>query len=105
MPQEKVKELIEKNWPKTKIELEKAMESAKKMISKGEEYIKDLSEKSVDATKKISCNLKKEKLFYDLGKLVSATSKSKWESNKKISAMLLEIRAIDKKNKTVSKKV
>jgi len=105
MSQEKVKELIEKNWPKTKVELEKAMESAKKIISKGEEYIKDLSEKSVDATKKLSCNLKKEKLFYDLGKLVSATPRSKWDSNKKILAMLLEIRAIDKKNKNTSKRI
>lgn len=90
------KEVVEKLWPKTKKEIEKGMENAKKMLAKGEECLKELSEKGIEKTKKIALSLKKEKLYYDLGKTAAATAIDKWKSSKKISALLKTNREITK---------
>ena len=92
----KFKDVVEKIWPKTKKELEKIRENAKSLINKGESYIKTLSEKSAERTKKISLSLKKEQLYYKLGKQLVQLPKSKWNSNKKINDLVKEIKAIDK---------
>tara|TARA_B100000315_G_scaffold257738_1_gene307522 strand:+ start:641 stop:958 length:318 start_codon:yes stop_codon:yes gene_type:complete len=95
------KEFIEKVWPQTKKEFEKAAENAKKMLNKGEEYLKDVSEKSVEKTKKMSLSLKKEKLYYDLGKAVATTPATKINSNKKVSSTLKEIKQLEKQIKSI----
>jgi molecular chaperone DnaK (HSP70) len=96
MKKEKFKEVVEKLWPKTKKELEKVLENTKKMLEKGEKYIKTVSEKSAENTRKLSISLKREKLYYNLGKLVSRTPKNKWSNNKKIINLLKEIKLLDK---------
>jgi len=95
------KEVIEKVWPKTKKELEKAIESAKKMLIKGEEHLKDFSEKGIEKTKKMSLSLKKEKLYYDLGKTIAATAASKWANDKKVSDLMAGIKALERQIKKI----
>ena len=47
MDSERFNEFKNKVWPQTKKELEKGMESTKKMIIEGEKHIKALSQKSI----------------------------------------------------------
>jgi len=101
MANDKMKEVVDKLWPKTKKELEKALENTKKMIDKGEAYLKTFSEKSAEQTKKLSLNLKKEKLFYDLGKALSTFPKSKWAAHRKAGELLKEIKNIDREVKKI----
>jgi predicted nucleic acid-binding Zn-ribbon protein len=96
MNKEKFKEVAEKLWPKTKKELEKAIANTKELLEKGERYIKTLSEKGVDNARKLSFSLKKEKLYYNLGKVASSVPKSKWSKNKRITDLLKEIKLLDK---------
>ena len=96
-----LKAAVEKAWPKTKKELERAMKNAKIMLSKGEKYLKDVSDKGVEQTKKISLSLKREKLYYDLGKTLATTSANKWGGSKKIKTALSEIKKIDKDIKKI----
>lgn len=88
-------EFVNQVWPKTKKELEKAADNAKKMLNKGEEYLREVSDKSVAQAKRLSLSIKKEKLFYDLGKTVAATSLDKLKTNKKVGVLLRAIRSLD----------
>lgn len=89
------KEMIEKIWPSTKNELEKIIVNAKKMLDKGEGYLKNVSDKSINQTKKMSLILLKEKLYYDLGKTLSVVSSNRWKTNKKINSLLRKIKSIN----------
>ena len=92
---EALREVIDKVWPKTKVELEKGLEQAKILLAKGEVHAKDLSKKGVKQTKKMSLRLKKEKVFYDLGKEVARTAANKWTTSKKIKALAEKVKALD----------
>ena len=96
-----MKEITENVWPKTRQELEHALKSTKSMIDKGEKYLKDVSEKGAQQTKKLSLSMKREKLFYDLGKLVSRTPKTKWTSNPKIVSSIKSIKDFTKDIKKI----
>ena len=100
--QEKWKEMQTKLWPKTKKELEKGMAEAKKMLSKGEKYIKNVSDKGVKETKKMSLNLKKEQLYYQLGKALAHSQKTKWTENRKAEALVKKIKVLDREIKKLS---
>jgi len=83
-------------WPKTKKELEKALDSTKKAIDTGEKYLKELSEKGIEKTRKISLSLKREKIYYELGRAVAMTAKSKWQDAKEIDDLVDEIKKLTK---------
>ncbi|UCC96016.1 MAG: hypothetical protein JSW40_04505, partial [Candidatus Omnitrophota bacterium] len=93
------KEVAEKVWPKTKKELEKAIDRAKVLMGRGEEYLKGVTEKGVENTKKLSLSLKREKLYHDLGKLAAVTPKNKWAHTKRINDLLKDIKTIDREVK------
>ena len=97
----KFDEIKKKVWPNTKKELEKGMKEAKKMLDKGETYLRNVSEKGVDQTKKISLNLKKEQLCYQLGKALAAAPKTQWSKNKKVEKLVKTIHGIDKDLKKI----
>jgi len=92
----KFAELKQKVWPKTRKELERVLDTTRNAIDKGEKYIKDVSEKGVESAKKLSLSLRKEKFYYELGKTVANTSKTKWTTSKKIEACIKGIKKIDK---------
>jgi len=96
-----LKEIVDKVWPKTKKELEKGMKNAKVMLTKGEKYLKDVSDKGIEKTKKLSLSLKREKLFYDLGKAAATTANNKWTGSKKIQTALKEIKDLSRQIKKI----
>ena len=96
MARDKFKEVVDRLWPKTKKELERAINTTKKLLNKGEEYLKDVSEKGVDNARKLSLSLKKEKLYYSLGKSLAGLPKSKWSKSNKLSSLLKEIKDLEK---------
>lgn len=101
MTRKKLKDVVDKVWPKTKKELEKAIKNAKKYLAKGEEYFTEISEKGVKQTKRLCLGLKKEKLCHDLGKAVAVTAAAKWKTNKKITALIKEIKKLDSQIKQI----
>jgi len=99
MPKKKdsLKYMVEEVWPKTKKELERGIASTKKILNKSEKYLKKVSDQGVAQTTKLSLGLKKEKLYYDLGKTIARTSPAKWVDNKRIKLLLRQIRSLDSK--------
>lgn len=93
------KDQIEHFWPVAKKKLEKTVESAKKVLDQGEAYLKELSKKGAKQTRKMSSSLKKEKLYYDLGKIVAHTAVSNWNTDEVIKSLLKEIKQLDKEAK------
>jgi len=89
------KETIDKMWPVTKKELEKAIDNAKDLLSKGEESLKTMSDKSVATMKQVTLSLKREQVCFELGRAVAATPIAKWKTSKKIAGFLKEIKTID----------
>ena len=90
-----VKETIDNVWPKTKKELEKALKNTRSMLVKGEKYLKTMSDKGIEKTKKLSLTLRKEKLYYDLGKASASISPTKWKGSKKITGLMKEFKDLD----------
>lgn len=110
----KLKDMVDKLWlktkkdfqgivrrvsPQAKKELELIVENTKKALEKGEEYLKDISQKGINNTKKLSCALQREKLYYELGRTLAKLAKNKWSSNKKADDLLSEIKALDREIK------
>lgn len=104
MEKKDIKANIEKVWAKTRKDFDKIIANTQKAIEKGEEYAKQISQKSSIQIKKISLNLKKEKLYYNLGKTISSLPPSRWQENKKVKSLLEEIKKINKELKASSKK-
>ena len=96
-----MKEITESVWPKTRKELEIALKNTKGMIDKGEKYLKNVSAKGVQQTKKLSLSLNREKLYYNLGKLVSITPMTKWKTNQKIKNSIKNIKDLTKDIKKI----
>lgn len=95
MDKNKIKEIINDLWPKAKKELEVALDTSKVLLKKGESYLKDLSDKSVKEAKKLSLNLSREKLYYDLGKVIAGIrDKNKWLQNSRISELIKKIKSL-----------
>ena len=99
-----LQEVLANLWKSSKKDFEKMTKETSVLLKKGEEALKDVSQKSHDTLEAISATLKKEKLFYELGKCSSAMPKSKWSKNKKISSILKEISKLDKIIKKSKKK-
>lgn len=81
--------------------VEKAIETTKETFRKGEDYLKEVSEKGVKETKKVSLGLKREKLCYELGKAAAETAMSKWQSSKKIGDLMGQIKELNKEIKNI----
>lgn len=96
-----IEEIAHKLWPRTKKELESALENTKDILSKGEHYLKDVSDKGIKNTKKLALNFRKEKLYYDLGKTLSKIAKDQWLEDKKSDALLKKIKILDQEIKKI----
>ena len=96
-----LKQTMDKIWPKTRKELEKALKNTKKLIVKGEKQVKTLSEKGAEQTKKLSLSLKKEKLCYDLGKVVANMPQNKWVKSKKVNDLVKEFKILNREIKKI----
>ena len=94
-----LKEKINSLWRSTKKDLDKIIKDTTQLARKGEEYIKDISEKGKKRLEYLSLFLQREKLYYQLGKKISSTSSHRWGKDKKIEEILKKIRKINRKIK------
>jgi predicted nucleic acid-binding Zn-ribbon protein len=95
---------INKLWKRTKKDLEIAIDNTTKLIKKGEGYIKEFSEKGKEKIEALNITVKREKLYYQLGKTIASTPKSRWTSSKKLDKILKEIKNLTKEIKKKNKK-
>ena len=79
-------------WKSTKKDLDKALNETAHLVKKGEEYIKDISEIGKEKLELLTASLRRERLYYDLGKTVANRKKI---SDKKTQAMLKKIKGLD----------
>jgi len=100
-PKTSFEKAMAKVWPNTKKELERMMKNTKALLDKGEKYFKDVSEKSLNSTKKLSLSLQKEKLYYDLGKAAATVPTAKLSTSKKISSLKSKIVKIEREIKKI----
>ncbi len=87
-------------WKLTRDEFDTAMDETSKLIKKGEEHVKSFSGKSKEKLELISAKLRRENLYYQLGKAVSSTAKAKWKDSKKIDKLRSEIAKLSKEIKS-----
>ncbi|MDP8216864.1 MAG: hypothetical protein P9L98_06100 [Candidatus Kaelpia imicola] len=87
-------------WKCTRSELEIVMDETSKLIKKGEKHVKSFSDKSKERLELISAKLRRENLYYHLGKTVSSTAKLKWKDSKKIDKLRSEISKLSREIKS-----
>ena len=92
----KLKETFDRVWPKTKVELEKALRTTQILIHQGEKNVKMVSEQSLLEIKKLAVQLKTEALYLKLGRTVARISPDQWAGHKRVNALLKEVRRMDR---------
>ena len=70
-------------WKKIRKDLDGVWKDTSVLIDKGEKFLKDTSKKGQQELEVVSLSLQREKLYYDLGKLISTGSKSQVTTKKK----------------------
>lgn len=96
-----LKDKLSMLWKRTRKDLDTVISEASKLIKKGEKEVKEISEKSRLKLEIMNLKLKREKLYYTLGKSVAGTSPSKWSQSKKIEKVLSDIKKL---NREIAKK-
>jgi len=99
MKKEDFKKELMKVWPKAKKDLENISKDTAKLLKKGESYIKNLSEKTAKKAEAVVFQVKREQLYYQLGKALASCPKAKWQANKKVQSLVDEIKKLSKEIK------
>lgn len=99
-----LKDKVVKLWLRTKRDLENVVNDAGKLIRKGEEQIKEISEKSREKLELMSLKLKRENLYYRLGKTLAGLSRSRWQENKKLQKLISEVKKLEREIRKRSQK-
>ena len=97
MKKEDLKKKIDKMWKASKKDMEKVMKNAEILAKKGEIYMKDKSAKGKVQLEIASLALQREKLYYELGKTLAKTVKTKWTADKKVLQIATKIKIINLK--------
>lgn len=97
------KKSMEKLWKRTKKDLEKVLDDTTSLLKKGEVYFKELSAKSKDKLDLLALKVRREKLYYRLGKALANVPKTRWINNNKIDKLLSEIRSLNRKIRQIQK--
>ena len=85
---------FKRSWPKTKQSLEQGVQNVRKAIEQGEKQVRILSEKGAKNSRKLALSMKREKLYHDLGKAVSAVSPSQWNQSKTVGSLLEQVETV-----------
>ena len=96
---------FKKEWEKTKKQLLEFSKEATKMAKKGEEELVKFSKKSMDHIDATAANLKKEKLYYRIGKEYIATVEKKDKGTQELDKLVAEYKATVKAEKELQKKI
>ncbi len=95
---------IDRLWKIVKKDLDRVSEDTVRAVKKGEVYIKDKSEEGKKMLKVMTLTLQREKLYYELGRIVANTPKRKGAYPKKALSLLNEIKGINLNIKKTKKK-
>jgi transcriptional regulator of acetoin/glycerol metabolism len=96
MDKKQIQKILDDAWPKAKKELEKVIKETKVLIDKGEKKVVDLTDKSIRSIKSGELQLKREKLYRDLGKSIADKPVAKWSKTAKAHKILTEIKKVDR---------
>lgn len=83
-------------WKEAKKDMEKFLTDTSRLIKQGEVQLKDASEKGREKMEKMGYALRKERLYYELGKKTASLPRSQWENNKRINELVREIKKLDR---------
>ena len=95
---------LDELWDSSKKEFDKMAKETGKLFKKSEIALKEVSQKSQEALELVNATLRREKLYYQLGKTTASLSKNQRPQNKKISSMIKEISRLEKQIKQSKKK-
>ncbi len=104
MKKEDFKKKIDKMWQVSKKDMEKVLKNAEILAKKGECYLKDKSVEGKVQLEIASLALQREKLYYELGKTLAKTVKTKWSTDKKVLEITNKIKIINLKIQNKKKK-
>ncbi|MBN2121354.1 MAG: hypothetical protein JW734_09920 [Candidatus Omnitrophica bacterium] len=93
---------LQKLWKASKKEFDHLTKETSKLLKKGEKHLQEVTHKSQEKMELINATLRREKLYYELGKAVGSLPKVKWSANKKASSTANEISKLNKKIKSLS---
>ena len=103
MKQDELKKNMDKLWKYVKKDLQATQEDMTRLLKSSEVQIKELSVKSKIKLEEMSAALEREKLYYDLGKTVSAAHKKNKKFDAKSPIILKKIRSLDTKIKKLQR--
>lgn len=92
-----IRKKVEKLWKDHKKDVDSIIKNTQKLTKQGERYIKDTSEKGRIQFEIMTLSLQKEKLIYELGKIIARLPKNKWAKSKKPINLASKIRSINLK--------
>jgi hypothetical protein len=95
---------FKKEWEKTKKQLVEFGKQATKIAKQGEDELVKFSERSVLHIDATAANLRKEKLYYQIGKAYVHQLKTKKDSGE-LSKLLSELNLVESEGKVLKKKI
>jgi len=98
-----VKENIEKMWPGVKKQLYKVGKDALELAKYGEDKVKKLSKKSKLQFEIVTLQLKREQLYYRLGKETNSLLSKDVIKNKKLLSIHNQIRDLNKRLSSIKR--
>ncbi len=99
---EQLKKTISKLWENSLKEYDKMTKEGSKLLKKGEKNLRTASHTSKQRLEVVNLTVKREKLYYQLGKTTSKQPKSRWQKSTKIESLLKQIKKLDREIKKLS---
>ena len=90
-----IRKKVDKLWKDHKKDVDSIVKNAQKLTKQGERYIKDQSEKGKTQLEIMGLTLQKEKLYYELGRVIARLPKKKWSASKKAQNISGKIRSVN----------
>jgi hypothetical protein len=99
-----LKKTLTKLWENSLKEYDKMTNKTSKLLKTGEKNLKTASHSSKQKLEIINLTIKKEKLYYQLGKAAAKQPKNRWAKSLKIESLIKEIKQLDRQIKTLNSK-
>ena len=99
MKSKQIKKEIDRLWKVGKKDLDKIIKDTSSLVKKGEAHIKEISKKAEENLEAMTLTIQREKMYYDLGKSLSALAKKNWAKSKKIDGLIINIKKTSQKIK------
>ena len=104
MDNKEIKKKLNRLWKLGRKDLDRMLKETSDLIKKGESHIKEASKNAEQNLEAMILSLKREKLYYELGKSAAGVSQNKWTKNKKLSGLLNKTKNISRDIKKLKKK-